>query len=166
MQQSMINQSLPFSEKSLKKEKGRITLWFDGAAWLRSKASYGFVIKDDLGIIKEDSGVVPCEAERSTSNVGEHFALYSALSWLKENGYTDNEIVAFGDSTLVIKQIFGGWKCRDFSLPYAPFYEMNKNIVKLFKRLEGKWIPREQNEHADNLSKKGLRTYSNNQPEK
>jgi ribonuclease HI len=135
-----------------------IEVYFDGAAWLWKKAGYGLVIKRGSTWLFSDFGAVPCEPQRSTCNVAEHYALYKALSWLLANGYKDEEIVVRGDSKLVISQLFRGWKCRDPRLPYFPYMVANKELAAQFSNLKGKLIPRTMNTQADDLSKQGIRS--------
>jgi ribonuclease HI len=134
-----------------------IEVHFDGAAWQRERASYGFSIKEGNRWLHSDFGRVPCEAENATNSVAEHYALYKALKWLLEQKMEGKVIVIKGDSKMVISQIFRGWKCRDFRLPYYPYMVANKELVRRFADIKGKLIPREKNGQCDSLSKEGLR---------
>lgn len=56
---------------------------------------------------------------------------------------------------LVIRQCFGKWKIkRGLYTEYA--LEAKRKLLQ-FKNMSGKWIPREQNQLADDLSKDHLR---------
>jgi probable phosphoglycerate mutase len=135
----------------------KINVYFDGAANLREKCGYGFLIKDGETWITSDYGNVPVEKERATCNVAEHYALLQALKWLVENDYTKDRIDVYGDSKLVINQIFGHWRIRNRDLPYADYCLQNMEILKKFENIKGSWIPREKNRKADELSKLGIK---------
>lgn len=134
-----------------------IKVYFDGAAWLWKKAGYGYLVKKGEQWLTQDYGLVPCEPNKATCNIAEHYALNRALTWLKENGHTEDKIEIFGDSKMVISQIFRGWKCRDNNLPYYIYFAENKELIKEFENAKGRLLPREKNEEADALSKLGLR---------
>jgi ribonuclease HI len=60
-----------------------------------------------------------------------------------------------GDSKLVVMQINGKWKIHGGL--YVPFYKQAKALwAKLKDRARLEWIPREQNDICDVLSKKVL----------
>lgn len=82
---------------------------------------------------------------RVTNNVAEYHGLIIGLKLALENGYTD--ISVEGDSKLVIEQVFGTWKCIHKNM--IPLCEEAKKLKKLFKSINGRWIPREKNSEAD-----------------
>ena len=57
----------------------------------------------------------------------------------------------YGDSMLVINQMTGKWKIK--SGYYVDYATECKKFLKLFTNINLKWIPREENTYADNLSK-------------
>lgn len=131
-----------------------IKVYFDGACILREKGGWGYCIYKDDNYIMQDYGSIV--DKNATSNQAEHKALCEALKKLKEMNLKDEKIIIFGDSKLVISQIFRNWKIRDFSLPYVEFCLKNKELIKEFSNIKGKLIPRKLNEEADRLSKLGL----------
>lgn len=144
--------------KSPKSKSNKIEVYFDGAANLREKAGYGFLVKINGKKVKQ-YGRVECDSMDSTCNVAEHYALMKALEWLIKKDHLDN-ILIYGDSKMVISQIFSGWKARS-KHPYYPFYAKNMELIKNFNNIKGHHIMREYNSEADELSKLGL----NNQKE-
>jgi len=134
----------------------KIQVYFDGAAWLWKKCGYGLIIKQGDTWLHSEYGRVPVDEAQSTCNVAEHYALNRALVWLLKNGYENEETVVYGDSKLVISQMFRGWQCRDQKLPYAFLFRDNKALVPVFSNISGKLLPREKNKQADELSKLGI----------
>ncbi len=131
-----------------------ITVNFDGSCGPINpggRAGIGFVIyKDDvlLHSCNCEAGIPPA----TSNNLAEHAALYYALEWLLENGYQDEKITVFGDSMLVINQIFKpkAWKIKNGL--YKEYAWQNKLIKSRFSSIVGKWIPRQENVVADALS--------------
>ena len=117
-------------------------------------ATYGYVLyrKDD--IIHEDKGIVGI-GEEYTNNIAEYYALLM-LSKCIPNYIKEKEgIVIRGDSRLVINQVSGKWKVNEDRFYYY--------IDKIRENLKGLsvvylWIPREENEVADELA---MRAYNN-----
>lgn len=142
----------------------RLDVYFDGACWLWKKAGFGFIVKQGDIWVHNDYGAVPCTPQTATNNVAEHYAAYRALKWLLDSGYAHEEIVLQGDSKMVVSQLFRGWRCRDTSLPYYPYMEANKQLLAEFTNIRGKLLPREHNQHTDDLSKKGIRCEVRDEP--
>lgn len=90
----------------------------------------------------------------TTNNVAEYSAVILALNWLKKNldedKISENRFAFFLDSSLVVNQLTGNFKVKDFEL---------KNLVIKIKNLEKQidgeisyhHIPREENKVADFL---------------
>jgi len=86
--------------------------------------------------------------------VGEYYGLYKALQYLIDNGLNDNSIIVEGDSKMVINQMTGKWKVKK-----GYYKDLAKKVIALkpkFKSIRYYWIPREENEWADGLSKKAI----------
>ncbi len=69
-----------------------------------------------------------------------------------------------GDSQLVIRQMTGEYQVRKEHL--KAYRERLKQLAALFRRVEFQWVPREQNQRADALSKEALREASYPAPKK
>lgn len=119
---------------------------------------YGAIIFKDGVKIWEDSKIfIPTKGhEKETSNnIGEYSGFKAILDYLIEHDLTKSQIVVYGDSKLVIKQMFGSWRIK-FGY-YVPIAKICNAMIKQFPYLTGKWIPREENSLADELSKAELK---------
>jgi ribonuclease HI len=134
-----------------------VTIYFDGACEPRNPggvATGGWIILGD-GDEPLDGGCCEfCRGPSATNNVAEYRALESALQKISESGLPVDRLMIHGDSKLVINQLLGSWRCNKEHL--AELRDRCKEwITKINpKRLELAWIPREQNEEADALSRK------------
>jgi len=131
--------------------------YFDGACDCNPGGNMGMgvVIKDDNNeTVFTKSDMVP-RSFWNTNNVAEHIALKKLLEYFigKEN----NEIYISGDSQMVINQASGRMKMKTGS-----YVKHGKKTLALLGKIKEKndvfvrWIPREENEEADALSKKAL----------
>lgn len=110
--------------------------------WKGKKAAHGF------GVIGEGDGM--------TNNVAEYGALISAMKHLISKGYF-GEVQFNSDSQLVVNQMSGSWKV---SSPHiALLFSEAKELARNFDKVSFVWIPREENEEADTLSKKAYSDY-------
>lgn len=91
-----------------------------------------------------------------TSNVGEWNALIRGLEVVESlrKHYPKNKIIIFGDSQLIVNQINMTFRIKEQN--FIPFFNKAKRIKDQVRVGEIRWIPREQNTHADDLSKMGL----------
>ena len=117
------------------------------------RMGFGAVIRGEKGDLKVYDGARA--AAGNTNNVAEYCALELALDWLIENGHTLEPISVMGDSQLVINQCFGRWRIK--SGAYAEVARRVQSKLRRFSAIRGKWVPRDQNELADELSKMHLR---------
>ena len=137
-----------------------IKAFFDGCCEPKNPggvAAYGAVILRDGQKIWEDSQVFYPKGghEMETSNnVAEYSGFKAILDHLLAGGLHLEPIEVFGDSNLVIQQMFGRWKIRGGF--YVPVALACKKLLEKFPRIRGHWIPREQNSIADELSKAQL----------
>ena len=93
-----------------------------------------------------------------SSNVAEYAALCAALEFLLTKKQEDSVIEVRSDSTLVVNQMSGKWKFRK-----GLYHEKYLEAVRLcarFAKLRFRWIPREENEEADLLSREAYRPSS------
>ncbi|KUO42993.1 MAG: hypothetical protein APU95_02585 [Hadesarchaea archaeon YNP_N21] len=124
-------------------------------------ASYGYVIYKDGKKIASNSGVV--EGGPTSNNVAEYWAAIKALEWLKDNGFAPEEVVLRSDSSLMINQLEGRYKVRAWRI--LPLYQNLQKLLADFKKIRFEWIPREENEEADALSKQAYEDYVSSHPE-
>lgn len=118
-------------------------------------AAYGWTIhsEPDGLIVDSGSGVVG-KGPGMTNNVAEWAALEAAVKAFVDAGL-EGDLTIWGDSNLVINQLTGRWQCKKEHLAQA-----RDRVLALLRGKEWKaaWIPREQNEEADALSKENLPT--------
>ena len=100
-------------------------------------------------------GVVGSGPEMS-NNVGEYSALLALLRWYG-TAEAEETLWVCSDSQLVVNQMIGRFKVRKGL--YGPYYKKVQallgDLVPL--RVYFKWIPREENRLADELSKQALK---------
>lgn len=135
-----------------------ITIYFDGACGpnnLGGKCGGGAVIKNGNELIKEIVYRYKPKRDGETSNnVGEYIGLIKALEYLIKEKLNDEIILVYGDSNMVINQMEGGWKIKKGI--YKEQALEAKKLKEFFKTIKFQWIPREENEWADALSKQAL----------
>ena len=134
-----------------------ITIYFDGLCYPKNPggvAAYGYLVYRDEELLWKGFGGVG-QGRGMTNNVAEYEGLKAAALWLVDEGIED-KIVIKGDSELVIKQMKGQYKVSSAT--------SKKYVPEIKKLLEGKdvsfaWVPREENEEADKLSRLGYESY-------
>jgi ribonuclease HI len=135
--------------------------YFDGACEPRNPGGamgFGALLTENGEVIWQNSGMAPA-AKTNSNNVAEYAALIMLLDHLIAEGMTAREIEVCGDSQLVIKQMMGIWRISQNSNGlYVPMGRKALALRPKFSRLRFKWIPREQNTLADDLSKQELAT--------
>jgi ribonuclease HI len=130
-----------------------ITVYFDGLCYPKNPggvAAYGYLVSRDGEIVHKGFGAVG-EGRGMTNNVAEYEALMAAATWLIDEGI-DEKILFKGDSELVIKQMNGQYRVSSAT--------SKKYVPEIRKLLDGRdvsfsWVPREENEEADRLSRMG-----------
>lgn len=85
-----------------------------------------------------------------TNNIAEFLAVIAAIKMLNRIGGV-NDVRFFADSNLVVSTMMKGWKLRQPKLIILA--DMIRTELKAFRRYSFKWIPREENERADALSR-------------
>ena len=142
-----------------------LTVYFDGACewhtWADGSkhrnpggiATYGWLIYQDEVKIANGYGEV-CRGSGATNNKAEYMALIKSLEAVKdlalEHDLEYDYIEVRGDSQLVIRQLMGVYAVNSDNL--RDLYEQAKKLVRKAKGIL-QWIPREQNQEADDLSK-------------
>ncbi|MGB7544875.1 MAG: ribonuclease HI [Methanothrix sp.] len=134
-----------------------ITIYFDGLCYPRNPggiAAYGYAVYRDGKPIWRGFGAVG-EGRGMTNNVAEYEALMAAARWLVDEGI-EEKIIIKGDSELVIKQMRGEYRVTSAT--------SKKYVPEIKRLLQGRdvsfsWVPREENEEADQLSRKGYEAY-------
>ncbi len=134
-----------------------ITVYFDGLCYPRNPggvAAYGYAVYRNGKPIWRGFGAVG-EGRGMTNNLAEYEALLAAARWLVDEGIEEKTVIK-GDSELVIKQMKGEYRISSAtSRKYAP---------EIKRLLQGRdvsfsWVPREENQEADSLSRQGYEAY-------
>ena len=130
--------------------------YFDGSCMPSNPGGtigYGVYITDGVNEFRKSKTLLP--DPKNTNNIAEYLGFIFLLKLM--NSKTNCEIRIFGDSKLVINQMRGEWiikkgAYKPYALKAQPLVEELKknNIVSI------EWVPREQNEEADNQSKSHL----------
>lgn len=148
------------------KPQKKVTAYFDGCfeAYASQTTSYGGVVYVDGIKVWQISNLVefiPGREDHGSSNVGEYCGLVAILKYLLSEGLYKEDVTIYGDSMLVICQMFGDkkkggnrWQIK--SGFYVPYARQALILLRSFKTIQGQWIPREQNTVADKLSKAKL----------
>jgi ribonuclease HI len=107
----------------------------------------------------------------NSNNVAEYLALIECLEWLKLRDYHKEKILIKSDSQLLVNQMNYIWRIKEISegekfnkITGKKEYYCNVNnyykqalkaeeLLKSFTNIKIVWVPREQNEIADALSK-------------
>jgi ribonuclease HI len=122
-------------------------------------ACYGFVVyrKSLTGELKvfEDCGLAAEPGPDSTHNVAEYTGVIKALEWVQTNS-EDRQIEILGDSQLVIRHLTAEYSVRSHRI--IPFYEKARSLLEKFT-WTARWIPREENSVADELSREAYKEY-------
>lgn len=138
-----------------------LCLYFDGACEPTNPggvATYGWLIKDPDGkTLAKKCGVV-CEGKDATNNRAEWCALGFGLRYLLDQKWT-GKLTIQGDSQLVICQLTGDWACNKPHL-----IKLRARCLEILKQLgndyKTDWLPREQNEECDELSRYAYERYT------
>lgn len=96
------------------------------------------------------------ENPNNSNNLAEYLALEYVLRFIKAQEFKDCEIMIKSDSMLLVNQSNGRWRIKKGA--YADkARECRLEMINLANtrniNFKVEWIPREQNEYADNLSK-------------
>lgn len=108
-------------------------------------AAFGAVVRD------ADSGAVLAEIAEAighaTNNVAEYRGVLAGLRWVHEQ-YPAAEVEARLDSKLVVEQMSGRWKIKHPDMKPLALAVRDAHPPAL---VSYRWVPREQNKHADRL---------------
>jgi len=134
-----------------------VVVHFDGACQTirgRRITAYGFCLQGEGALRYEEHGLaVPPDHPRATNNVAEYVAAIRPLEWLVTRPYTGN-VEMVGDSQLVVRQMTGEYRVREEHL--LQYHARLEQLATRFRRVTFRWIPREENQRADALSKQAI----------
>jgi ribonuclease HI len=127
-------------------------IWFDGACEPRNPGghgTWGFVVETS-DITVEQRGYIG-EGDGVTNNVAEYTALIEALKYTRDRVHATT-VHVHGDSQLAIRQMTGEYNVNSARL--RPLWQAARRVAEEFDSVRYQWVPREQNERADRLSKR------------
>ncbi len=130
--------------------------WFDGACEPVNPggtASFGVIIKNEDGtVISEEYGLVG-RGDAMSNNMAEYAGVRHVLRYLASR--PPGRAMIHGDSNLVINQLNGKWRVRKglYLAIAMETKELLAHLRGLGWQINFCWIPREQNEECDMLSK-------------
>ncbi|MEM0117687.1 MAG: ribonuclease HI [Conexivisphaerales archaeon] len=130
----------------------RITVYIDGLTEPINPGGVttcAFVVYQDGKKIHEEKKFVG-KGKGYSNNVAEYSALHAALHWLLEKGIRKNVEIR-SDSRLLVNQMKGEWKVKGGL--YVETYKRARTLADKFEDITFRWIPREQNQEADKLSR-------------
>jgi ribonuclease HI len=127
----------------------KATVHVDGLAMPRNPGTgtYGFTIQVGGKKVVEGEGLAGYDV---TNNYAEYTALVEALKKLKELRIS-GDVVVKSDSKLLVGQMSQGWKVKGGG--YIEKLKEARELLKDFELVEFEWVPREENEEADLLSR-------------
>lgn len=132
----------------------RLTLHFDGSCWPNpgGLAKYGYTLRGS-NINVSDSGFAG-EGPSTSNNYAEFYAMALGLGAAFLQG--GDHVTVIGDSEIAIKIMQGRYKASRDKLYWPAYSQCMIMLQRLYERnvdVEFKWVPREQNQEADDLSK-------------
>jgi len=128
----------------------------------------GMTLHPKYGVrVLAHSGMIPA-APTTSNNVAEYLAVNAIFDWLIEREHWNESIQVFGDSKLVVCQLWGEglkakWKIHGIDTKdkkpgfYAEQALIARGKLMAFRNCLGFWIPRDENGLADELSKAELK---------
>jgi ribonuclease HI len=137
----------------------KLICFFDGACEPKNPGGnmgWGWHVSGNGNEIFEYSNFLPADHDNS-NNVAEYLAFEELLDFLFANGlHQQHHIEIYGDSKLVINQMFSNWQMHGGY--YVPVAQRCLKKLSLFNRrlVSGQWVPRTKNNKADELSKREL----------
>jgi ribonuclease HI len=126
--------------------------YFDGACQPVNPGGtmgFGAVITEHGNVIWKAAGI--SDDKPSSNNIAEYTALLTLLEFFISAGLTDARITICGDSKLVCEQMAGHWRIG--AGLYVPTAKRAKRLLARFSNIRFRWIARQQNQLADELSK-------------
>ena len=133
-----------------------VQIHFDGACQPPrggGVATYGFTV-EGAGLFHEEAGLAVAPfSPTATNNVAEYTGAIRGLEWLVSQHYR-GVVLLVGDSQLVHRQYLGEYEVRAEHL--KAYHSRLRQLASRFQEVRFVWVPREENQRADFLSKKAL----------
>jgi ribonuclease HI len=134
--------------------------WFDGACEPFNPggtATFGAIIKDRDGTVLSKEHTMVGRGKAMSNNVAEYAGVRQILKYLASR--PPGRVTIHGDSNLVINQLSGRWRITKGL--YLSIATETKQLLAYLRglgwQINFRWIPREQNEECDALSRSNPR---------
>jgi len=135
----------------------KVVCYFDGCCEPKNPGGAmgtGSIVKIDGTTVYAEHKFYPANP-KNTNNVSEYISLGWVLKYIVDNKLDDQEVTIMGDSQVAIKQMIGEYAIN--SGAYTQYAYKCRDLIASFRRKPILfWIKREQNQEADDLSKKSL----------
>lgn len=136
-----------------------LKIFIDGACHGNpGPAGIGVAIFENEKLIKEISKPIG----EATNNIAEYSALIFGL--LEAQSLKAERLTILSDSQLVCRQVGGQYKIKNAHLKFL--HEQILLLIKMFKAVEVRHIPREENALADKLAGSSLKTKKSSQDDR
>jgi ribonuclease H / adenosylcobalamin/alpha-ribazole phosphatase len=131
-----------------------LEIWIDGAITFNpgGEASFGLVAERDGVVVYSQSGYVG-SGPMMSNNVAEYAGAIAALEWVSP----DEECTIYSDSQIVVRRMRDSRTSKGLCFEYC---KRAKGMLAQRPNVKFQWIPREENEKADGLSRLALENYS------
>lgn len=128
-----------------------LRLYFDGGITINpgGTAKYGYVLRKGGSIIDQGAGIAMM-GKGATVNIAEWTGLIMGLYAVQSSECVSEPLWVMGDSKLVINQASGMWKIK--SPHFIELAKMCKEAANKLNIVKWRWIPRLENNHADELA--------------
>lgn len=137
----------------------KIICHFDGSCEpINPGGRMGIGVSINIDGKKHDYSESFSAAETNSNNVAEYSALSYILYYLEKENITEADVIIIGDSQMVIQQMAGKWKIKN-GMYAESARQCREKLVELTDKypdlkISFKWVNRDENYYADNLSKK------------
>jgi ribonuclease HI len=149
---------LELERKVFMSERQNMVLFFDGLCEPINPGgtpSYGWLLQTfDGTVLHEGMGIAPKE-QPQTNNTAEWIACLEGIRFAKTLPLARLEI--HGDSQLVIHQLNRKWQCKK---PHLAKFRDECLTLLVGTDWVASWVPREENEHADKLSRQAYEEHT------
>jgi ribonuclease HI len=122
-----------------------IRAYFDGGVFPKNPGgfmAYAVIIWKDDYILHRYSKLYQPNPTNS-NNLSEYLSFRHILQYLINNHLQDEPIIIYGDSQLVIEQMWGSWKIGEGSYIREALH--CKSLLPRFSKISGKWISSDRN---------------------
>lgn len=130
-----------------------IRAWTDGACEGNpGPCAYGVLIIDEKG----KHHVLGKHLGQGTNNIAEYNGMLATLRWLVEHAPGERATIST-DAQLVAYRLNGRWKKRRSQHAHIQrFIDEALDLLRLLPLVRIEWVPREQNQAADEISRRYL----------